>query len=120
MAPAQRAARARGTAQARTGAAQVAAARPAQRYGRLRRQCRARSRPAADDRGLRPPQLADAERRRERARVRQRRAGVLVVFGLLVVGDREDELVALRTEARGGDAHEAVGLVPDQAPATAV
>src|SRR5262245_62149986 len=98
MAAAQRTAGHRGSPEARTSQAQVAAEAPSQRDRRLRRERGARPRPAADDRGLRPKELANAERGGQAPRVRQGRGAILVVLRLLHVGGREDERVAAATE----------------------
>src|SRR4029450_10153308 len=103
MAPAQRTAGHGGSPQARAGQAEVAAEAPPERDRRVRRERREGPRPAADDRGLRPPQLADGERGAEAPRVRQRGSAILVVLRLLPIGGGEDERVA--AAAQRADLH---------------
>jgi hypothetical protein len=63
VAETQRKTRVRGSPEARAGQAEVAAEAAAHGHRRLRRQRRARSRAAADDRRLRPQELATSARR---------------------------------------------------------
>jgi len=97
--------RQRGKAAARTHAAQEPAEAAPDRDRRVRRERRARPRPAADDRRDRPEALADDERGPQRPRVGEDARNVFHVLRILVVGDGEGQLMPAGGDPRERDSH---------------